>query len=321
MKAVHRTEVRNVLAEKIRAARALASKRLWRIAPLILLLALSTILGCTRRIVVPPVTPTPTGTYHTGMFVWFDLLTDNVRAVKHFYGDLLGWEFEDDGKADPLYTVITHQGVPIGGIVASEQLDREVRRSRWVGYLSVPDVDEAVAYVREQGGVVHTKAVNLRHRGRMAVVSDPQGAVLALVRTENGDPADVTAEELVVGRWFWNELWTSDLDAATSFYQELAGYEQEVFGAVEGSTYYLMRRDERPRAGILKIPFEGVFPNWLPYVMVADPSAVAGRVEGLGGQVLLRPEGVSHGGSAIIADPTGAAFAVQKWPPDNVEGQ
>ena len=112
-----------------------------------------------------------------------------------------------------------------------------------------------------------------------------------------------------------------DRGPATSFYQELAGYEQEVFGAVEGSTYYLMRREERPRAGILKIPFEGVFPNWLPYVMVADPSAVAGRVESLGGVVLLRPEGVSHGGSAIIADPTGAAFAVQKWPPDNTEGQ
>ena len=154
----------------------------------------------------------------------------------------------------------------------------------------------------------------------MAVVSDPQGAVLALVRTETGDPDDVTAQELVVGQWFWNELWTSDLDAAMSFYQELAGYEQEVFGAVEGAPYYMMRRDERPRAGMLKIPFEGVSPNWLPYVMVDDPADIAGRVESLGGQVLLRPEGVSHGGSAIIADPTGAAFGVQKWPPEETQG-
>ena len=287
---------------------------------LIFLLTLSTTFGCARQIIVPPVTPAPTGQHHTGKFVWFDLLTDNVRAVELFYGDLLGWEFDDGGDADPLYTVITHQGVQIGGIVASEQLNREVRSARWVGYLSVPDVDAAVDYVEAQNGIVHTKAQNFRHRGRVSVVSDPQGAVLALVRSETGDPEDVTAEDLVAGRWFWNELWTSDLDAATTFYQNLVGYEPETFGAVAETPYYMMRRDERPRAGMLKIPFEGVLPNWLPYVMVDDPAAIASRVEALGGVVLLQPEGSSHGGSAIIADPTGAAFGVQKWPPEDAEG-
>ena len=42
----------------------------------------------------------------------------------------------------------------------------------------------------------------------------------------------------------------------------------------------------------------------------------------LGGRVLLAPEGVHHHGSAVIADPGGAAIAVQTLPPERRgEGQ
>ena len=60
---------------------------------------------------------------------------------------------------------------------------------------------------------------------------------------------------------------------------------------------------------------KNVPPNWLPYVLVADPAALAARVEGLGGRVLLSPQPEHRKGSlAVVADPTGAVVALQKFP-------
>jgi hypothetical protein len=62
---------------------------------------------------------------------------------------------------------------------------------------------------------------------------------------------------------------------------------------------------------------DAVQPNWLPYVLVDDPGTLADRVEGLGGRVLLPTDPSRRNGSvAIIADPTGAALTIQKWPPE-----
>jgi predicted enzyme related to lactoylglutathione lyase len=61
-------------------------------------------------------------------------------------------------------------------------------------------------------------------------------------------------------------------------------------------------------------------PNWLPYVRVADPAAVAARVEALDGEVLIAPaDSVRAGSVALIADPSGAVLAVQKWPVEDDE--
>jgi predicted enzyme related to lactoylglutathione lyase len=58
-----------------------------------------------------------------------------------------------------------------------------------------------------------------------------------------------------------------------------------------------------------------VRPNWLPYVRVDDPSALARKAQALGGRVLLEPSPERrHGTLAIVADPSGAALALQKWP-------
>jgi hypothetical protein len=49
---------------------------------------------------VPGITPKPTGTYHVGKFVWFDLLTDDVSGAKRFYGELFNWKFEAEPSDD-----------------------------------------------------------------------------------------------------------------------------------------------------------------------------------------------------------------------------
>jgi hypothetical protein len=59
----------------------------------------------------------------------------------------------------------------------------------------------------------------------------------------------------------------------------------------------------------MKVP-----PHWLSWVYVDDADAVAARVAGLGGKVLAGPMDYGDmGRGAVIADPTGAAFAL--WQP------
>jgi predicted enzyme related to lactoylglutathione lyase len=261
---------------------------------------------------VPPLTPDPTGDYHTGKFVWYDLLTNDLAGVERFYGELFGWEFATD--EDSVYTVITNGGKPIGGIANTPKLRQPVNSSQWVSWISVPDIDGAVLELQDMGGVVHAGPQDLLERGRVAVVSDPQEALFALVTASGGDPDDDVPP---IGGWLWTELLTSDVDAALSFYAQMFDYEREEIDAGIPSEYLLLRRDGRPRAGVFENPFDGVRPHWLPYVRVDDPSALARRVEALGGRLIVEPQESIRGGRvAVIADPTGAVLAIQKWPPE-----
>lgn len=262
------------------------------------------------RVTVPPVTSAPTGAHDTGRFVWLDLVTEDVDAVKKFYGGLFGWTFERITD-DDTYTLILDGTTPMGGIVFSDRLN-DVSESRWVSYLSVPSVDAAVDVVRAQGGEIHVEPRNVPDRGRVAVVGDPQGAILALITTSAGDPPPDRVPQ--TNQWMWIELWTTSTDRAFSFYEKLVGYERREYGELDGEPYQLMRRDGRFRSGMVRLPWQGVEPNWLPYVRVEDPDVTAGRVEALGGRVILEPSGVLHGGVAIIIDPSGAAFGVQSRP-------
>jgi predicted enzyme related to lactoylglutathione lyase len=268
-----------------------------------------------------PVSPTPTGDVHPGQIVWRDLVTDDLEAVQEFYGGLFGWTFadvQDDGR---VYSVIRRNGQAIGGIVPVDDRDPAVSSARWLSLMSVPDVDATIADLRAAGGSVEVGPRTNPTRGRMALVRDPQGAQLVLVRAAGGDPPFRTESDIGSGDWLWTELWASDAGAASSFYVDLVGYSAErpqVDGAP--SEYRVLRVGGRPHAGVNEIPWDDVQPNWLPYVRVDDPAAVARRAEELGGRVLIAPDpSVRQGSAALLMDPTGAAFAIQRWPVEGAE--
>jgi predicted enzyme related to lactoylglutathione lyase len=94
----------------------------------------------------------------------------------------------------------------------------------------------------------------------------------------------------------------------------LVGYEEKVLEIGTDSTYYLLVKDNQPRAGIIKTPRVDIKPNWLPYIAVSDVMTVSERVEMLGGTLLVEPDqNIREGRTAIIADPSGAVFAIQQF--------
>jgi len=276
--------------------------------------------GCTRsavRVDLAPVTPDPTGTHNVGQFVWYDLLTEDAAAAKRFYGELFGWQFQDVQGDGIVYSVISHQGVAIGGLAPMEDTDIEVANSRWLSLMSVDDVDAAVDVIRRAGGTVNMEPRDNPTRGRMALVTDPQGALVVFLRSVGGDPPNLDANNLVSNRWMFTELWAHNPSAAVEFYEEVAGYTAERMDVGPINDYIVLKRDGHTRAGVNQLPWEEVQSNWLPYVKVDDPAATAARVEELGGRILFPPSPEARNGSvALVMDPSGAAFAIQKWPPE-----
>jgi uncharacterized protein len=251
-----------------------------------------------------------------GKFVWHDLTTEDIGSCKKFYTALLGWDYVDTTVLGRPYTVARLGKKAVGGIHAPSAERAGKTPSHWLSYMSVDDVDSTVAKAKAEGGAVLGGPVEVGSIGRAAVLRDPQGAPFGLVRLSAGDPPDPVSP--VEGTFFWNEYLTHDLDAALAFYNGLVPFEVTTSKGDLGASYVVLKRGPtRPRAGVFRLPDsqEMVPTNWLPYVLVADPAELAGRVAGLGGRVLLapRPE-IRKGSLAVVADPTGAVVALQKYP-------
>jgi predicted enzyme related to lactoylglutathione lyase len=146
----------------------------------------------------------------------------------------------------------------------------------------------------------------------MAIVVDPQGALLALVQTAAGDPE---WREPGYGDFLWDELWTTDLEAATAFYTGMTGLKDDDVEFDGDRTYRILNRGDRATLGMMAHPFEEKRPVWVTYIRVEDPAAITARVEALGGRVYLEARDRPLGGQvALIADPSGAGIALQTWP-------
>ncbi len=275
----------------------------------------------TSNINLPSITESPTGERLPGKIVWHDLLTNDPAASKRFYGELFGWEFESVGSfvgmgSDTAYTLIRHNGRLIGGMIDTKVLNNRTDISQWVVVMSVDDVDAAAQSFTDNGGSVLTPPRDLQRRGRIAVVQDPAGALLALLEAKDGDPVDREPE---LGDFLWNELWTVDVDGATKFYSDAAGYEAADWDTDSDeespANYRLLKQGDKPRAGILANPFDDLDPVWVSYLRVESPAAITARVEELGGKVIVEARPRALGGEvAFIAGPSEAGIALQTWP-------
>jgi predicted enzyme related to lactoylglutathione lyase len=279
------------------------------------------ICGCASvPINLPAVTEQPTNVRQPGRIVWHDLLTDKPAESQRFYEQLFGWEFDRIGPdfgpiAQANYMLIRHEGRLIGGMIDENRLDNDQDISQWVVLMSTDDIDGAVAALERSGGTVFTPPTDLADRGRIAVVTDPEGALFALLQTRDGDPPE---REPQLNGFLWNELWTDDPTAAANFYAGIVGVDKAERAFADGDVYHYMSADGAPRFGLLPSPLDGIPALWATYIRVADVDAIVARVEALGGRVLLEPQQDPRGGQvALIADPSGAGFALQTWEPDN----
>ncbi len=278
----------------------------------IILMTVFFISGCAsqKTIKVPSLTPVPSGEQLTGKFVWYDLFTDDLEATVTFYNRVFGWLFIDTATNGIPVKTILRDGIPIANAVEIAPAKQDKYDSLWLSYMSVPDVDVAVKLARLHGGTAYKQPRDLPERGRIAIITDAQGAIFGLVHSPSGDPSDQTDR---LHNFIGSELWTTDREKAVEAYIALGGYELSLVEVGPDKNYHLLTAQSFPRAGIVEIPWDDVKPNWIPYIAVNDVSAVIARVEALGGRLLVKPpEEKVKNPLAIIADPSGAVFGIQQ---------
>ncbi len=260
---------------------------------------------------LPPLVDQADGTRLPGKFVWADLFSSDPEASRDFLVGLLDWEWRwvsmEQGRR---YGIFYSGGSAVAGLVHHRRPDDpDAAYARWAYFVSVKDVDDALARAQVQGAEVLLPAREVADRGRFAILADNEQAPLGLLTSSSGDPGDYRAEP---GEWLWHQLFSRDPRAAAGFYQQLFGYELHAPDDYPDLVDHILASDGFARAGIAQLaPGSDSLPQWLGLVRVADLQGALSRVEALGGKILLAPSAeVAEGTVALVADPLGAPLGL-----------
>ena len=250
-----------------------------------------------------------------GEFVWQDLMTDDTDKSRTFYEQLFGWRFEQTGRLGKPYWIARSGTAPVAGMAQVNRRQPDEPVAQWLSYLAVSDVDAVAGRVTASGGRLLVTPVNI-NTNRAAVAVDPQGAAVGLVKVGPSVILPVGGASAPVGTFFWRDYLARDVETARTFYGDLAGLGADRQARADSVLHYVLTRPgPSPVAGIIAIGERKINPNWLPYIRVNDPTELATRAEQLGGRILLRASpDIRNGSVAVVADPGGAAVALQRWP-------
>jgi predicted enzyme related to lactoylglutathione lyase len=249
-----------------------------------------------------------------GDIVWYELLTTDPTAAMPFYTNVAGWKTEAWQTGN--YTMWVGSQGPLGGVTELPEAARKMGAPPyWQANIQVANVDDTIAKLKQLGGqVLHTEDVP--EVGRIAVIADPQGAVVAIFAPLSAMQAHDRARP---GEFSWHELYTTDHLAAFDFYHQIAGWEKiSEFDMGPMGTYLIWGRNGQQLGGMMTKPKDmktpdgrEVPPSWMYYVTTADLDAALSRATAAGARVLNGPMPVPGGQRIVqLMDPQGAAFAL-----------
>jgi len=252
-----------------------------------------------------------------GGFIWYELMTTDAEAAKNFYEAVVGWEVGPGAAEFNGYRMINRSdGGFAGGLMPiTADMQQHGAKPGWLGYLYVPNVDRAVATIEQAGGKTWMPATDIPNVGRVALVTDPQAAPF-YVMTPTPPADDPNAQSDVFSpdaqqRVGWNELQTSDVEAARRFYGEQFGWDTDEFMDMGPMGEYRFIHQDGQRIGALFNADDGQPPHFRFYIRVASIAKAKQAAESNGGTIHMGPHQVPTGDWIVIgADPQGAEFAL-----------
>ena len=241
-----------------------------------------------------------------GKFVWHEQVSDDPKRAQDFYTQLFGWGTEVFKPGEIDYTMISSGGQAHGGYGKALE---GAPPPHWLSHVRVENVDETIEKAKGAGGKLAAGPFDMSEVGRMAIIGDPQGAYIAIYEPEGEGPSGE-------GIFVWEELGTTDADAAQRFYEQVIGWTTSDMGDEYGG-YRIFNRGETGVAGLMNLPDDSIPPHWQPYVAVEDPDATTAKAVELGGSALMEPMDVPKVGRiAVLRDPQGATFGIIKPEPE-----
>jgi predicted enzyme related to lactoylglutathione lyase len=252
----------------------------------------------------------------TGNFCWFELATTDSDAAKQFYTSLFGWTSADTPAGpDMIYTIFKLGEKDAAALypMNKEQQSHGVPPN-WMTYVSVASADDSAKKAEQLGGKIFMAPFDVMDAGRMALIQDPTGAMIATWEARKYIGAEVTGEP---NSFCWGELVTTDPETAGTFYKGLFDWTTKGMD-IGPEAYTEFVNNDTPVGGMMKITEQmaGVPPHWGVYFAVNDCDATVEKAVGLGGSIVMPPTDIpTVGRFAVIKDPQGAVFSVIKLQP------
>lgn len=247
-----------------------------------------------------------------GRFVWYELMTTDVKAARAFYCKVVGWGAQDISHPGMTYTLFTVDDAVVCGLMTLPQQVRSAGAPpRWIGYIRVDDVAASSERVERLGGTVHVRPTDVTGISRFAVCADPQTAPIGLIEWLRERPGPA-ADSGLPGRVGWHELVAADWEQALTFYGALFGWQKAGADVDAAGTYALFSAGGETIGGMFNKPAAVPAPFWLYYFNIGDIDAAVQRAQGGGGHVLAGPHETPDGSWVVhCRDPQGAVFALK----------
>ncbi len=276
--------------------------------------------------------------YIPGVPCWVDTSQPDPEAAVDFYSALFGWQFEDvmppgsEGK----YFIARLRGGRVAAVGSIPEAAPPM--AMWNTYVSVESADETAAKVGEAGGSAVMEPFDVMDAGRMAVLTDTEGAAFCAWQAKEHRGAQIVNEH---GSLNFNGLATRDVDAAKKFYGAVFGWTTLALGGgaemwtLPGYGDHLERDNPGIRKMIAEVGgpegFEDVVasinpipdeepdtpPHWSVTFATDDADATAAKAGELGGKVIAPPFDAPWVRMTVIQDPQGAVLIASKFVPEN----
>jgi predicted enzyme related to lactoylglutathione lyase len=251
-----------------------------------------------------------------------DVSVDDVAKAVEFYQALFGWDIQAGGPDVGGYSLAHSNGRLVAGI--GPKMGSPDQPSMWTTYLATEDADATATKIKAAGGQILQEPMDVMEQGRMAIATDPAGAVFGLWQSGVTKGIGLANEP---GSLCWSEQLSGDLDGSKAFYQAVFGYEyQDMSGEGSagsreddpprppaGSSYAMLMIDGHEVGGIGLREGEGPA-VWGTYLAVGDTDASLAQAQGLGGTVVKPVWDSEYGRMATLADDQGAIFSLVTAP-------
>jgi predicted enzyme related to lactoylglutathione lyase len=253
-----------------------------------------------------------------GHLIWYELMTPDGDASKAFYDKVVGWQIGEPVAEYQGYRMIGRSdGGFAGGVLQlTDEMQQHGARPTWLGYIGVDDTDAAVASIEQAGGKALMPPFDIPKVGRVAMVTDPQGVPFYVMKPippegQENQQSDVFSVDQPQ-RVRWNELATTDPDAAIRFYGDQFGWSQEGdMDMGEMGKYRFIQNRGTTIGAVMAKPAQLPVSKWTYYFGVEGIDRAVEAIKSSGGQVLNGPMEIPGGEFAVNAiDPQGASFGL-----------
>jgi len=276
--------------------------------------------------------------YIPGVPCWIDTSQPDPDAAVSFYSDLFGWEFEDVMPPDSegKYFIARIRGRDVAAVGSIPEAAPP--QATWNTYIWVESADETASKARDAGGNVVMEPFDVMEAGRMAVLTDPEGAMFCVWQANQQKGAQIVNEH---GSVNFNTLNTRDIEGAKSFYGSVFGWETielpggALMWTLPGYGDFLEQDNPGLQKGMAEMGAPEGFadvvaalmplgedqpdppPNWGVTFAVDEADEIADKATELGGTVLVPPMDAPWVRMTVIADPQGATLTASKFVLEN----